>query len=109
MHPYLFVGGSNADTVRVEPLADDDGFAVRFVATRGDLDLDVIETDFGTLGFVERTGLDVDRLDDFDYGYLRLVAQPFLSTSEELVYDLHFLDRPSFLELRDIHGRGIRF
>jgi hypothetical protein len=109
VHPFMFVGGSNADAVRVEPLAGDGGFAVRFIATRGDLDLDVIETDFGMLGFVERAGLDVDHLDDFDYGHLRLVPQPFLSTSEELVYDLHFPDRPSFLELRDIHGRGIRF
>jgi hypothetical protein len=109
VHPFLVVGGANADAVRVEPLAADSGFAVRFTESRTDLDLDVIETDFGTLGFDERTGIDIDRIDDFDYGYLRLVPQPFLSTSEERVFDLFFADRPSYLELRDIHGRGVRF
>lgn len=109
VHPFLFVGGANADAVRVEELPIDVGFAVRFTETRGDLDLDVIETDFGVLGFNERAGIDVDRLDDFDYGYLRVVPQPFLSTSEERVLDLLFAERPSFLELRDIYGRGIRF
>jgi hypothetical protein len=108
VHPYLFVGGANADTVRVESL-EQPGFAVRFIETRGDLDLDMIETDFGMLGFDERLGIDVDNLDDFDYGYLRIVPQPFLSTSEERVLDLVFDERPSFLELRDIYGRGLRF
>jgi hypothetical protein len=108
VHPFLVVGGANGDVVRAEPLASD-GFAVRFIETRSDLDLDVIETDFGTIGFDERAGIDVDHLDDFDYGYLRIVPQPFLSTSEERVFDLVFDDRPSYLELRDIHGRGVRF
>jgi hypothetical protein len=109
VHPFLIVGGSNADAIRVEQLATDSGFAVRFTETRADLDLDVIETDFGTLGFDERAGIDVDDIDNFDYGYLRLVPQPFLSTSDERVFDLHFTDRPAYLELRDIHGRGVRF
>ena len=108
VHPFLFVGGANADVVRVEPI-ESDGFAVRFTETRGDLDLDVIETDFGTLGFGERAGIDIEQLDNFDYGYLRLVPQPFLSTSEERVFDLHFDAQPSYLELRDIYGRGVRF
>jgi len=108
VHPYLFVGGANANAVRVEPLADS-AFGVRFIETRGDLDLDVIETDFGVLGWNERAGIDVDHLDDFDYGYLRLVPQPFLSTSEERVFDLLFDSRPSYLELRDIYGSGVRF
>jgi len=109
VHPFLFVGGANADAVRVEPLASADGFSVRYIETRGDLDLDVIETDFGTLGFDEREGISVDDLDNFDYGYVRLVPQPFLSTSSERVFDLLFTERPSYLELRDIYGRGVRF
>jgi hypothetical protein len=109
VHPYLFVGGANADTELVQTLDGVDGFGVRYIETRGDLDLDVIETDFGALGFDERQGIDVDDLDNFDYGYLRIVPQPFLSTSTERVFDLIFDQQPSYLELRDIYGRGVRF
>ena len=114
VHPYLFVGGANTDQLAVEELpADrDGGLTARYTATRGDLDLDVIETDLGAIGFDARSGLDARStatLDDFDYGYLRLVPLPFLSTSETLVFELHFPRRPAYLELRDIYGRGLRF
>jgi hypothetical protein len=109
VHPFLFVGGANEDAITVEELAVESGYAVRFVETRGDLDLDVIETDLGTLGFDERHGIDVERLDDFNYGYLRLVPQPFLSTSEKRVFELYFAERPAYVELRDIYGNGVRF
>jgi hypothetical protein len=114
VHPYLFVGGANVDQVSVEELPAGPGadFAVRYQATRGDLDLDVIETDLGELGFGARRGIDATStatLDDFDYGFLRLVPLEFLSTSETLAFELHFAKRPAFLELRDIHGRGLRF
>jgi hypothetical protein len=114
VHPYLFVGGANLDRITVEELPPDEGggFTARYTATRGDLDLDVIETDLGAIGFDTRIGLDARStaaLDDFDYGYLRLVPIPFLSTSETLAFELHFARRPAFLELRDIHGRGLRF
>jgi hypothetical protein len=109
VHPFVFVGEANDDLVDVMELESDAGFAVRFFESRRDLDLDVIETDFGTIGFTEREGIDVEWIDDFDYGYMRLVPQPFLSTSAERVFDLHFADRPSYLELRDIHGNGVRF
>jgi murein DD-endopeptidase MepM/ murein hydrolase activator NlpD len=114
VHPYLFVGGANADRITVEELPPDTdgGFTARYTATRGDLDLDVIETDLGALGFDTRIGLDarsLAALDDFDYGFLRLVPIPFLSTSETLAFELHFPKRPAFLELRDIYGRGLRF
>jgi murein DD-endopeptidase MepM/ murein hydrolase activator NlpD len=114
VHPYLFVGGANTDQITVEelPAEAEGGFAARYTATRGDLDLDVIETDLGALGFGARTGIDatsIATLDDLDYGHLRLVPLPFLSTSEALAFELHFARRPAFLELRDIHGRGLRF
>jgi len=114
VHPYLFVGGTNVDRITVEELpADrDGGFTARYTATRGDLDLDVIETDLGALGFETRIGIDASStatLDDFNYGFLRLVPIPFLSTSETLAFELHFPKRPAFLELRDIYGRGLRF
>ena len=85
---------------------------LRYRATRGDLDLDVIETDLGTIGFGERAGIDatsVAALDDFDYGFLRIVPAEFRSASEELVIDLHFPVRPAYVELRDIYGRGWRY
>ena len=114
VHPYLFVGGANTDRITVEelPPADGAGFSARYTATRGDLDLDVIETDLGTIGFGARLGVDatsIETLDDFDYGFLRLVPLEFLSTSETLAFELHFAKRPAYLELRDVYGRGLRF
>ena len=108
VHPFLFVSAPDDDVIEVQPLGGD-GFGVRFIEHRGDLDFDVIESDLGALGFDERRGIDVKHLDDFDYGWIRLVPQPFSSTSTDRVFDLHFDERPSWLELRDIHGRGIRF
>lgn len=110
VHPYLFVGGENADQIEVTALPA--GNAFRYTATRGDLDLDVIETDAGTIGFSAREGIDassLERLDDFDYGWLRIDPQPFTSTSDQIVYDLYFAEAPRFLEVRDIHGAGLRF
>jgi hypothetical protein len=114
VHPYLFAGGANTDQISIEelPAAEAGGLSVRYSASRGDLDLDVIETDLGAIGFGARTGIDatsIATLDDFDYGFLRIVPLEFLSTSETLSLELHFARRPAFLELRDIHGRGLRF
>lgn len=113
VHPFLFVGGRDDDAFRLEEItpATGDAYAVRWSASRGDLDLDVIETDLGALGFVERRGLDATtlaRLDDFHYGWLTLVPLPFGSGDDTLVMELHFPVRPAFVELRDIHGRGLR-
>jgi len=113
VHPFLFVGGRNDDAITVEEIAPAPGasWALRYTATRGDLDLDVIETDLGTLGFGERRGLDATslvRLDDFQYAWLTLVPGRFGSLDEELVVELHFPVRPRFVELRDIHGVGLR-
>ena len=113
VHPFLFVGGANTDAQLVfGQLASTDGFVVRYQATRGDLDLDAIETDFGTLDFDTREGIDAGStatLDDFDYGYVRLAPDEFLSSSDTIAYELHFKDRPSYLEVRDIYGWGLRF
>ena len=37
------------------------------------------------------------------------LCHQFSSTSDEIVYEFHFPSTPQFLELRDIHGRGLRF
>jgi murein DD-endopeptidase MepM/ murein hydrolase activator NlpD len=112
VHPFLFVGGENVDQLYLGELASRDGFVARYQATRGDLDLDAIETDFGTIDFDTREGLDAGStatLDNFDFGYVRLVPVEFLSSSDSIAYELHFKDRPSYLEVRDIYGRGLRF
>jgi hypothetical protein len=112
VHPYLFVGGRNDDAITAEEIPSDSGYAVRYIATRGDLDLDVIETDLGTLGFDTREGIDatsIASLDDFEYGFLHLVPIEFVSASETLEYELRFAKRPAYLELRDIYGHGLRF
>jgi hypothetical protein len=108
VHPFLFVASPDDDVIEVQPLSGD-GFGVRLIESRSDLDFDVIESDLGTLGFDERRGIDVTRLDDFDYGLVRVVPQPFNLESSARVFDLFFDERPSWLELRDIHGNGIRF
>jgi murein DD-endopeptidase MepM/ murein hydrolase activator NlpD len=112
VHPFLFVGGQNRDQITVEEIAGAGEYSVRYTATRGDLDLDVIATDLGTLGFNARDGLDataIAKLDRFDYGFLRLVPAEFLSGSETLSFELHFAKRPAYLELRDIYGWGMRY
>jgi murein DD-endopeptidase MepM/ murein hydrolase activator NlpD len=113
VHPFLFVGGLDRDQITVEEMAAGAGeYAVRYTATRGDLDLDVIATDLGTIGFNAREGLNatsISKLDHFDYGFLRIVPSEFLSGSETLSLELHFAKRPAYLELRDIYGWGLRY
>ena len=77
-----------------------------------DLDLDVIATDRGTIGFNAREGIDatsLTTLDNFEYGWAHLTPRPFSSTSTEIVYDMTFAEPIRFLEVRDIHGHGLRF
>jgi hypothetical protein len=112
VHPYLFVGGANEDSIRVEEIPADSGYAVRYIATRGDLDLDAIETDFGVIDFDTREGIDatsITTLDNFDYGFMTLVPVEFVSASDLLEYEFRFTKRPAYLELRDIYGDGLRF
>lgn len=113
VHPFLFVGGPNDDAIQIQemPPAAGDAYAVRYEASRGDLDLDVIETDLGAIGFDERLGLDATtlaHLDDFHYPWMTLVPLPFGSTDDRLVMELHFPTRPAYVEMRDIHGVGLR-
>ena len=108
VHPFLFVPADDADAI---VLARIDETTVRYVASRADLDLDVIATDLGTLGFSGRDGFDATslaKLDSFDLGWVRIVPQPFTSKSGELVYDLQFAETPRFLEVRDVRGKGLR-
>lgn len=113
VHPGLFILQPNEDAIRLEqvPAVGGDACTVRYAAGRGDLDLDVIETDLGALGFVERRGMDATtlaRLDDFQYGWLTLEPQPFASASVELSWLLHFPTCPSYVEVRDLDGHGLR-
>jgi Peptidase family M23 len=112
VHPYLFVGGADANAIAVDELDETEALVVRYTATRGDLDLDVIETDLGTIGFDTRTGIDAtsfETLDRFDFSFVEIVPEIFGSTSEALRYELRFPLLPGYLELRDIDGNGIRF
>ena len=111
VHPYLFVGGANADQIQLAQVPGAD-FVLKYSATRGDLDLDVIATDLGTIGFDLREGLDATssaHLDDFDYGFLHVVPLDFRSGTELLELELHFPRPPAYVELRDIFGNGQRF
>jgi murein DD-endopeptidase MepM/ murein hydrolase activator NlpD len=110
VHPFPFIGGANADEVT---LAERPGepYVLYYTATRGDLDLNRIETDQGRIDFNRRTGIDArstGTLDDFDYGWLRLSPEPFRSRSTKIRYRLEFPRRPKFVELTDIHGYAVR-
>jgi murein DD-endopeptidase MepM/ murein hydrolase activator NlpD len=109
VHPFLFVGGANADRFTVTELGPN---AIRYTATRDDLDLDVIDTDLGRIGFSERAGIDATslaKLDAIELGWVRIEPQPFSASSTEIIYDLYFDAAPHRLEIRDIYGRGLRF
>ncbi len=113
VHPFLFISAPNEDAIRLEqvPAVGGDACTVRYAAGRGDLDLDVIETNLGALGFVERRGMDATtlaRLDDFRYAWLTLEPEPFASASVELSWLLHFPACPSYVEVRDLDGHGLR-
>lgn len=110
VHPFFFVGGDGALVFDVH----DTGVAntYRYVATRSALDLDVIDTDRGTIGFSTREGLDatsLDALDDFDRGWVRLVPEPFTSDSERVAYELQFAEPIRYLEVRTIRGSGVHY
>ncbi len=109
VHPFLFVGGENADAFSVIETGPNQ---LRYIATRHDLDLDVIDSDLGRIGFSERAGIDattIGKLDAVDLGWVVIEPQPFSQTSSEIVYDLTFAELPHRLEIRDIYGRGLRF
>lgn len=105
VHPFLFVGGDGAESASVDR-------SYRYVASRTSLDLDVIETDRGTLGFSARAGFDatsLDALDNFDRGWITLVPEEFTSSSPMIAYQLDLAEPIRFLEVRDIRGHGLRW
>jgi len=110
VHPFLFAGGDMLDSPVVHALDEPNHY--RYVATRTALDLDVIETDRGTIGFSTRQGLDatsLETLDNFDRGWSTIVPEPFTSTSTEIAYQLELAEPIRYLEVRDIRGIGLRW
>ena len=68
-------------------------------------------TDLGTINFNRRTGMDASStavLDNFDYGWVTIVPDPFSSSSQTIRYEFRFPGKPRYVELTDIYGRGIR-
>jgi len=110
VHPFAFVGGENSDAFTIDQ-QEGAPFVVTYETDRADLDLGEIRTNFGTIHFNLRTGIDASStaaLDDLDYGWLVLVPDVFSSTSPMIRYELRFPMRPRFVQLTDIHGHGIR-
>jgi hypothetical protein len=82
---------------------------------RTDLDLNQIVAELpsggGTINFNRRTGMDAssdETLDDFDYGWLRIVPREFNQDDEVIAYELHFAEPPTLLEITDVYGKGMR-
>jgi len=110
VHPFLFIGGANTDAVAIDHTPGSP-FLFFCDATRGDLDLNELRTDLGTINFDRRTGINATStaaLDDFDYGWVRIVPEPFTSASASIRYQFHFPQKPRYVELTDIYGRGVR-
>jgi hypothetical protein len=109
VHPFLFVPDDGAAAGFTIASLDEPN-AYRYVSAA--LDLDVIATDRGTIGFSTREGLDatsLDALDNFDRGWIRIVPEPFTSSSSDIAYELHFAEPLAFLELRLTDGTGLRY
>jgi hypothetical protein len=116
--PYLFVGGANSGPRSMEeivPLATDGYvFAVRFNATRGHLDLDVVDSSVGTIAIGTRRGINTttvaaqDDLVNMTVPF-SLLPGPFFSTTDDVFYDIQFKTRPTYVEVRDIYGKGLRW
>ncbi|MCH8841574.1 MAG: M23 family metallopeptidase [SAR324 cluster bacterium] len=110
VHPYIFIGGENADQITISH-QEGSPFRVTFDATRGDLDLNELRTGRGVINFNRRTGIDAtstESLDDFEYGWVTIVPEQFLSTSKTIRYEFEFPAKPDYVELTDIHGHGMR-
>jgi murein DD-endopeptidase MepM/ murein hydrolase activator NlpD len=110
IHPFAFIGGANADNITLDH-EQTQIFVVTYEATRGDLDLNELRTDLGTINFNRRTGIDASStatLDNFDYGWVTIVPIPFASSSQTIRYEFRFPSTPHYVELRDIYGRGVR-
>ncbi|CAJ1329766.1 unnamed protein product [Effrenium voratum] len=120
VHPYLFVGAEARSGPRelhqVAPKNASFGFAVRYKATRGRLDLDVVETNFGKVSFNTREGVwgkdTLEGLDDLDNLSSWMAFNPGIfqsTTEEEIYYEMHFYQAPAYIEVLDIYGDGIRW
>lgn len=117
IHPYVIVGGVHSGPKTLWSIEPRPGytFALRYNTTRGHLDFDVIKTDFGVVGFNTREGVKTsttEQLDDIASitSYLSLRPGYFVSTTADSIsYELHFKAKPSFVELYDVLGSGIRW
>lgn len=116
VHPYLFVGGVASGPkylYEVEPM---EGFeyAVRYNATRGHMDMDVIRTSLGDVHIGTRHNVNINTIEALDdlhniTPWMALRPGYFVSTTEDTyAYELHFRSAPSFVEVYDIYGNGIR-
>jgi len=90
-------------------------FAVKYNTTRGHLDFNVINTDFGTVAMDTREGIDAQTMESLHNlssitSYMALRPGYFISsTGNSIHYELHFRSAPSYIEVLDIYGCGLRW
>eukprot|EP00939_MAST-03C_sp_MAST-3C-sp1_P000042 g42.t1 len=118
VHPFVFVGGNRTGPKsmwEVEAFPGYD-FAVRYNTTRGHLDFNAVRSNFGTVAMDTRRGIEnIETLQALDNltaitTYMSLRPGYFVSTTgDEIDYEFHFRDRPTFVEVLDIYGHGIRW
>ena len=118
VHPYLFINGTSNGVFwfeEIPPVDEGHVFGVRVHGTRANLALDAVVTDLGEVVFNTRKGVNATTLESLDdllhiTPWLTLMPGRFRSfTPADIYYDLHFYQRPNFLEVRDIWGKGVRW
>ena len=89
-------------------------YAVRYNATRGHMDMDVIRTSLGDVHIGTRHNVNINTIEALDdlhniTPWMALRPGYLVSTTEDTyTYELHFRSAPTFVEVYDIYGNGIR-
>ncbi|MFK7928786.1 MAG: M23 family metallopeptidase [Myxococcota bacterium] len=84
-----------------------------FVQTRrNDQDWSRVETNFGTLDFDLRTGMDATSataIDNLDFGWVKIVPDSTSGEGGRAAWRLQFAEQPAWVEVIDIDGEGERW
>ncbi len=114
VHPFLFLQRPPAEAGEAPfKLSHAPGapFVLQYEARNTKLDLNELRCDLGVLNFNLRTGIDATttgRLDHFDFGWVSMYPGRFSGRNDSIAYLFEFPEQPKFVQVTDIHGRGLR-
>jgi len=70
-----------------------------------------LETDLGVVDFDLKDGIDATSkpaMDDLDLGWVRIEPEPFDRDAQLQTWHLHFEGQPTFVQVTDVYGEGVR-